>query len=118
MAKHVLLVDDETDFLEVMALRLESRGFEITTADYAAKAMKILEEKPFDAIVMDFQMPGMDGISALKTIRSNHADLKIILLTAYATEDKTDEALAAGASGFLEKPADLSRLARMIEDDQ
>lgn len=116
MTKRVLLVDDETDFLEVMALRLEARGFEITTADYAAKALKVLDEKQFDAIVMDFQMPGMDGISALKTIKSNHADLKIILLTAYATGDKTEEALAAGASGFLEKPADLGVLTRIIEE--
>ena len=115
MSEKVLIVDDETDFLEIMAQRMKARGFEITTAESAIQALSIIDEKPFDAIVMDFQMPGMDGMDALKAIKAKSPELQIILLTGYATVEKTVEAMKAGASDFLEKPADIEVLAEKIK---
>lgn len=115
MSEKVLLVDDETEFLEIMSERMEARGMAVTTAESADQALTILEKKSFDAIVMDFQMPEMDGIQALKAIKSKKPELQIILLTGYATVEKTVEAMKIGATDFLEKPADLEALAAKIK---
>ena len=108
-------MDDEIDFLDVMAFRMRSRGIEVTTAESASKALSILKKKTFDTIVMDFQMPNMDGITALKIIKAKNPEIQIIMLTAYATGDKTAEAINAGASHFLEKPADLDVIVNLIQ---
>ncbi len=115
MSEKVLLVDDEKDFLDVMAQRMEARGLEITTAESATQALSIIEKEHFDAIVMDFQMPGMDGMQALKAIKAKSPELQIILLTGYATVEKTVEAMKAGASDYLEKPVDIEVLTAKIK---
>jgi len=115
MSEKVLLVDDEKEFLEIMSQRMEARGMEVTTADSAHKALEILGKKTFDAIVMDFQMPAMDGMEALKAIKTKNPELQIILLTGYATVEKTVEAMKIGATDFLEKPADLEALSEKIK---
>lgn len=115
MSEKVLLVDDEREFLEVMSERMTARGMEVTTADSADQALSILGKQSFDAIVMDFQMPGMDGMQALKAIKNKKPELQIILLTGYATVEKTVEAMKIGATDFLEKPADLEALSKKIK---
>ena len=116
MAEKVLLVDDEKEFLEIMSERLTARGMEVTTAESAGQALSIIEKQTFDAIIMDFQMPEMDGMEALKAIKDKKPELQIILLTGYATVQKTVEAMKVGATDFLEKPADLEALAKKIKD--
>jgi DNA-binding NtrC family response regulator len=115
MTEKVLLVDDEEDFLEIMSERMLARDMQVTTANSADQALAILEKETFDAIVMDFQMPGMDGIETLKNIRAKKPELQVILLTGYATVEKTVEAMKIGAADFLEKPADLEALAEKIK---
>lgn len=115
MSEKVLLVDDEKEFLDIMSERMQARGMTVKTADSADQAMAILEKESFDAIVMDFKMPGMDGIQALKKIKAKKPELQIILLTGYATVEKTVEAMKIGATDLLEKPADLEKLAAKIK---
>ncbi|MFO7912050.1 MAG: response regulator [Desulfotignum sp.] len=115
MSEKVLLVDDEKDFLDIMSERMQARGMTVKTADSADKAMAMLKNESFDAIVMDFKMPGMDGIQALKNIKDQKPELQIILLTGYATVEKTVEAMKIGATDLLEKPADLEALAAKIK---
>jgi len=115
MSEKVLLVDDEKEFLEIMSHRMEAMGMEVTTAGSAEKALSILAKKTFDAIVMDFQMPEMDGMEALKAIKNKNPELQIILLTGYATVEKTVEAMKIGAADFLEKPANLEALSDKIK---
>jgi DNA-binding NtrC family response regulator len=115
MSEKVLLVDDEKDFLDIMSERMQARGMTVKTADSADLALAMLEKESFDAIVMDFKMPGMDGIQALKNIKSQKPELQIILLTGYATVEKTVEAMKIGATDLLEKPADLEALAAKIK---
>jgi len=115
MSEKVLLVDDEQDFLEIMSERMQARGMTVKTADSADKALAMLENESFDAIVMDFKMPGMDGIQALKNIKTQKPELQIILLTGYATVEKTVEAMKIGATDLLEKPADLEALTATIQ---
>ena len=115
MSEKVLLVDDEKEFLDIMSERMQARGMTVKTADSADKALTMLENESFDAIVMDFKMPGMDGIQALKNIKTQKPELQIILLTGYATVEKTVEAMKIGATDLLEKPADLEALAAKIK---
>ncbi|EMS80752.1 MULTISPECIES: response regulator [Desulfotignum] len=115
MSEKVLLVDDEKEFLDIMSERMQERGMTVKTADSADQAMAMLEKESFDAIVMDFKMPGMDGIQALKNIKTKKPELQIILLTGYATVEKTVEAMKIGATDLLEKPADLEKLAAKIK---
>lgn len=115
MSEKVLLVDDEKDFLDTMSERMRARGMEVTTAGSAAEALSIIEREPFDAIVLDFQMPEMDGFETLKRIKAKRPESQIILLTGYATIQKGVEAIKIGASDFLEKPADLEVLAEKIK---
>lgn len=115
MSEKVLLVDDEKEFLEIMSERMTARGMEVTTATSAQKALSILEEKSFDAIVMDFQMPEIDGMEALKAMKEKKPELQIILLTGYASVEKTVEAMKVGATDFLEKPADIAALEEKIK---
>jgi len=115
VSEKVLLVDDEIDFLEVMSQRMKARGLEITTAESAVQAISIIKKKTFDAVVMDFQMPGMNGMEALKIIKNNNPEMQVILLTAYATIEKTVEVIKAGAMDLLEKPADIDALIDKIK---
>jgi len=115
VSEKVLLVDDEIDFLEVMSQRMKARGLEITTAESAEQAISFIKKKSFDAVVMDFQMPGMNGMEALKIIKNNNPEMQVILLTAYATIEKTVEVIKAGAMDLLEKPADIDALIDKIK---
>ena len=115
MTEKVLLVDDEKEFLEIMSDRMEARGMTVTTADSADKALTIIKKENFDAIIMDFQMPGMDGMTALKSIKDLKPELQIILLTGYGTVEKTVEAMKIGATDFIQKPADLEALTEKIK---
>ena len=115
MSEKVLLVDDEKDFLEIMSERMTAQGMVVKTANSADQALIVLKKESFDAIVMDFQMPGMDGIEALKAMKEIKPESQIILLTGYATVEKTVEAMKIGATDFLEKPADLKVLSEKIK---
>ncbi|MCP4024675.1 MAG: response regulator [Desulfobacteraceae bacterium] len=115
MAEKVLLVDDEKEFLETMSERITARGMEVTCVESADKALALIKKKSFDAIIMDFQMPEMDGMKALKVIKDLKPELQIILLTGYATVEKTVEAMKIGATDFLEKPADIEALVEKIK---
>ncbi len=116
MSEKVLLVDDEEDFLEAMAERMRARDMEVTTASSAREAFKKMESETFDAIVLDFQMPEMDGMEALKSIKAKRPESQIILLTGFATVEKGVQAMKEGAADFMEKPADLEVLSQKIKE--
>lgn len=115
MAEKVLLVDDDEDFLEIMSERLENRSIQVTTAASAEEALERIEKELFDAIVLDFMMPEMDGLETLQQIKAKKPELQIILLTGYATMEKGVEAMKLGAMDVVEKPADLEVLSEKIK---
>jgi DNA-binding NtrC family response regulator len=116
MTEKVLLVDDEEDFLEIMTERMEARDMKVTTCTSAEEAVEIIKSETFDAIILDFMMPGMDGFQALKQIKSKRPESQIILLTGHATVEKSVEAMKMGATDFLEKPADIEALEKKIKE--
>jgi len=115
MAEHVLLVDDEEDFLDIMKERLSARGMEVSTETSAEKALKRIESELFDALILDLKMPGIDGMEALKRAKKLRPELQVILLTGHASVEKGVEAIKLGAMDFVEKPADLEALSEKIK---
>lgn len=115
MSEKILLVDDEQDFLDVMQERLESRGMQVVTCSSASKALSRVENELFDVVILDMQMPDIDGLETLKRIKDNRPELQVILLTGYATLDKGVEAIKRGAMDFIEKPADMVTLEEKIK---
>lgn len=111
----VLVVDDEQEYLDIMAERLEARGYKVEKAGNGMEALDKIDGASYDAIVMDFMMPGMDGLATLKKIRAVRPDLQVILLTGHATVQSGVEAIKLGALDFLEKPAEIERLTEMIQ---
>ena len=116
MATKVLIVDDEKDFLDIMAERMGARGLDVSTATSAEKALKMVLKESYDAVIMDLMMPEMDGFKALKLFKETRPDLQIILLTANVPEEKCIEAIKLGAMDVIEKPADLNLLTQKIEE--
>lgn len=112
----VLLVDDEVDFVAVLAERLEARGLNVDTAEDGPTALTKAEAASFDAILLDMAMPGMDGIETLKGLLQINQDLQVILLTGQATLRQAVEAMKLGALDFLEKPVEIETLVSRIED--
>ena len=88
---------------------------EVVTATSAEDALEKIENESFDAIILDFMMPGMDGLETLKEIKSKKPELQIILLTGYATIEKGVEAIKLGAMDVVEKPADLEVLTKKVK---
>ena len=113
---HVLLVDDEREFVETLAMRLETRGLKVAVAESGEMAVEKVQERSFDAIFLDLAMPGMDGIETLKRLRDLNPDSQVILLTGRATVKDATEAMRLGALDLLEKPVDIDVLVEKIEE--
>lgn len=118
MAEKVLLIDDEVEFLENLSERMRVRGMDVSTADTPDSAVAAMDEGDYDAIVLDLQMPGMDGIEMLKLIKKNHPDMQVILLTGQATLEAGIKAMKLGAMDFMEKPANIDSLTEKIHKAQ
>jgi DNA-binding NtrC family response regulator len=115
MSAKVLIVDDEKDFLDIMAERMGARGMEVSTVTSAEVALKMILKESYDAVIMDLMMPEMDGFKALKLFKESRPDVPVILLTANVPEEKCLEAIKLGAMDVIEKPADLNLLTQKIE---
>lgn len=118
MAEKVLLIDDEEEFLGNLSERMKLRGMNVNTASSAADAVDALEKEDYDAIVLDLQMPDMNGIEMLKAIKVRNPDMQVILLTGHATVEAGIQAMKLGAMDFMEKPADINSLTERIKKAQ
>ena len=113
----IMLVDDEVPFVKTMAKRLDKRNIKTIMAYSAKEGMeKLKENKNLDVIVLDIKMPGMDGIEALKEIKTASPLVEVIMLTGHATIELAIEAMKLGAHDFLMKPFDIKELVLKIEE--
>jgi DNA-binding NtrC family response regulator len=113
---YVLVVDDEKEFLESVAERLQNRDIGVDTALNGAQALEKIGGRTYDAIVLDLMMPELDGMETLKRALQKKPDLQIILLTGHASVQSGVEAMRQGALDFMEKPADLDALVEKIKE--
>jgi len=112
----VLLVDDEADFLQPVSFWLRSKGYDVATAPNGEDAMERIAREVPDIVFMDINMPGMNGLETLRSIRATNQKLPVIMVTAaYQNEKYFAEANSLGISGFFPKSHSLSELAAIIE---
>ncbi len=111
----VLLVDDEKDFVEMLGLRLEEAGENVTPAHSGQECLKVLEEKEIDVVILDILMPGMDGIATLKEIKKRFPLVEVIMLTGHGTTESAVEGMKLGAFDYLLKPAHFGELTAKLE---
>ncbi|MGD9826696.1 response regulator [Desulfobacter sp.] len=118
MSEKVLIIDDEQEFTQALAERMTNRGMTVSTSSSAMEGLQNVEEHSFDVVVLDLQMPEMDGIETLKILKKKNPELQVILLTGHATVEKGIEAMKLGAMDLLEKPADMTTLTEKIKKAQ
>jgi DNA-binding NtrC family response regulator len=112
----VLIVDDETDFVETVAKRLRRRKLSVTTAASGEEALNHLEQHAVDVVILDVKMPGMSGIQALREIKRRHPLVEVIMLTGHASVEVAIEGMELGAFDYLMKPLKLDELLYKIQD--
>jgi len=110
----LLLVDDETGFLNPVSKRLKKRGISPELASGGEQCLSILESQAIDVVVTDIKMPGMDGIRLLKAIKEKYPDIEVMLLTGQASMQDGVEGIKAGAFDYLTKPIEIEQLLEKI----
>lgn len=112
----LLIVDDETNFLNAIARRLQMRGFDVTTACDGRTAIDIARRHRFDLALLDLKMPGMNGRQVLEVLKSEHKYLEVIILTGHGSLDSAVECTKLGAYGYLPKPYELDELIETLKN--
>ena len=112
---NILLVDDERDFVEILAMRLEEAGEKVTCAYDGQMCLDILDKEPIDVVILDIKMPGMDGINTLHKIKIMHPLVEVILLTGHGSTETAIEGMKLGAFDYLLKPADFDDLKAKLD---
>ncbi|RPH49722.1 MAG: response regulator [Desulfobacteraceae bacterium] len=112
---NILLVDDEKDFVEVIAKRLSKKGFYVTKAFSGPEALRAMRKADFDIAVIDLKMEEMDGIEVLKILGKMAPELPVIILTGHGSEAAAREGVKCGAMEYLTKPCDFEELLGKIE---
>ena len=112
----ILIVDDNAANLKLAKVLLVKEGYEIRTAGDAEEALKILQEFKPRLILMDLQLPGMDGLTLTRQLKAEPGsqDILIVALTAYAMKGDDEKARAAGCDGYITKPIDTLAFPRQI----
>jgi two-component system response regulator CpxR len=114
MKIRVLLVDDEKDFIDVLAERLEARDFTASKAYSGDEAMGLIKKKDVDVVLLDVQMPGKDGVTVLKEIKAFNPLVEVIMLTGHSTVESAVEGMKIGAYDYLLKPMETKDLVEKI----
>ncbi|HWR98106.1 MAG TPA: response regulator [Candidatus Methanoperedens sp.] len=113
--RRILVVDDEPSVREASAAHLEQQGNVVDTAADALEAFGKLQLHPYDLVITDLQMPGMDGVALLAKIRVSFPLLPVVLATGFATVETAVAALRTGATDFLRKPFSSEDLTQVVE---
>lgn len=112
----LLVVEDEIDLCEAIVEGLEIEGFAVDSVNDGEKALELIDVEMYDLIVLDLNLPNIDGIEILKTIRKNNDYLKVIILSARNSVESKVKALNLGANDYLEKPFAFDELIARINN--
>ena len=110
----LLIVDDEPLFLETLERIFSREGMEVATATRGEVALDLLEARPFDVVISDIVMPGMDGLTFLARVLARDEPPEVVMVTAHATVETALEAMKQGAYDYLQKPAEVSEVEAVV----
>jgi DNA-binding NtrC family response regulator len=113
---NVLLVDDESEFLDTLVKRIRKRNVNAHGVASGEEALDFLNQQPVDIVVLDVRMPGMDGMQALREIKQHHPLIEVIMLTGHASLEVAIEGMELGAFDYMMKPIDIDELLYKLQD--
>src|SRR5579864_8678590 len=109
-AGNILIVDDEAAIRESLQTLLEMEGYHVETTENGEEGLTHIAEHPYDLVLLDFALSGMNGIEVLQEIRERDSQLAVIMITAYGTVENAVKAMQSGATNFIQKPWDNEKL--------
>ena len=115
MKDKILIVDDEHMILELTSMVLESQGYDVQTVDNAIDAYRLIDQQKPSLVLLDYMMPKVNGLQALKEIRSRFPDTYVMMFTGKGSEEVAVELMKAGASDYILKPFSNAKLVERIE---
>ena len=113
-AGNILVVDDDSDIREVLGDRLESLGYRVLAAETAKAGLELLERQNPQLVLLDIEMPDMNGIDMLREIRRREHDVTVVMITAYGTIERAVDAMKEGAYDFIPKPFEPDHVALIV----
>lgn len=108
--KRILIVDDEVMLKMILKKILVEEGYAVFCVNSGRSAIRNIKRKKFDLVLLDLEMPGIDGIKTLEIIRKIDKDLSVILLSAHLTKDSIKKAVKLGISSYIEKSFKLDEI--------
>jgi len=114
MSRRVLVVDDDRSMVRTLADVLRLTGWEVATAYTGAAAVELAATQSFDVVLMDVKMPGMDGVTAFRGMKSAQPGIRVVLMTAFAAPDLLAGAEAEGVMRVMSKPVDIASLLTLL----
>ena len=115
MRKTILIVDDEESICQSLGGVLADDGYEIVTAGSGEEALRIVEEEMLSLVLLDIWLPGIDGIETLKIIKSEHPQLRVVMMSGHGTIETAVKATKLGAFDFIEKPLSLDKVLLIVK---
>src|SRR6202795_1960318 len=100
----ILVVDDEASIRDLLAKTLALAEYDVDVAPDGRSALERMRLYPYDLLIVDLKMPGMDGLAVIREAKRYKADLPVIIITGYSTESSAIEAVNLGVAGYLTKP--------------
>jgi DNA-binding NtrC family response regulator len=110
-----LFVDDEEELVSAVVERLDLRGVRAEGATNGTDALRLLEERSYDVVVMDVRMPGLGGLDVIRRIKQTQPNLAVVLISGHGSREDLDEGRRLGAFDYLQKPVDIDDLMDIIQ---
>jgi len=111
----LLVVDDDLHMRMMLEAVLESEGYSVVLAESGPEALAIMKEEQPSLVLLDYMMPGMNGLDVLREIKKNHAQTDVIIVTGHGNEKLSIEMLNSGASDYIQKPFTMDQLLSSIK---
>lgn len=112
----ILIVDDDLDLARSIALIFKHKGYRVSVVADGLSAIQQVQTQPWDIVLMDIKMPGLDGVETYQRIKDIQPNLAVILMTGFADEERVQAGLRAGALAALTKPLNMEQTLQLIEE--
>jgi DNA-binding response OmpR family regulator len=112
----ILVIDDDARDLDLLCAVLEEKGYEVICADNSRVGLMLCHQRPPDAVVLDLDMPGIDGFSILRQLRILHPTLPVVVFSGHSPQEVEEETLNQGARAFIQKAFSLDLLGSALRE--